>query len=180
MSNYRFQKPPPRPEFGPLPEGDYFFVVSECGEPHYSESGTGNLVLNLKLSIQPEGIPVFANPWARTEESVVQDGRDGIAEFLLCINRAPKDGEEPNWKALVGAKGKCRLTTEKAKQGALAGKDVNKVHYFYTPKLAKEGAAEKPSATQQSFTTSDFQKARAKQQMATAGAGEPEPDDIPY
>jgi hypothetical protein len=173
MSNYRFQKPPPR---GPLPEGDYSFVVTEANEPHTSTKG--NEVLSLQLSIQPSGVPVFANPWAGKDKNG-QD-RDQIAEFLLCVNRAPKDGEEPNWKTLVGAKGKCRLTTEKAQQGALAGKEVNKIHYFYTPKQVKEGAAASPAATQQSFTTSDFQKARAKQQLATAGAGEPEPDDIPY
>ena len=178
MSNYRFQKPPPRPEFGPLPEGDYSFVVTEADESYMSEKG--NEVLPLKLAIQPNGVPVFANPWARTEKSAIQDGRDQIAEFLLCVNRVPKEGEEPNWKGLIGAKGKCRLTTEKAQQGALAGKEVNKVHYFYTPKQADAGkAADKPSATQQNFTSSEFQKAR-QQQMATAGAGEPEPDDIPY
>jgi hypothetical protein len=176
MSNYRFQKPPPRPEFGPLPEGDYSFVVTEANEPHTSSKG--NEVLSLQLAIQPSGVPVFANPWAGKDKNG-QD-RDQIAEFLLCVNRAPKDGEEPNWKGLVGAKGKCRLTTEKAQQGAMAGKDVNKVHYFYTPKQADAGKpAASKQATQQSFTSSEFQKAR-QQQLTTAGAGEPEPDEIPY
>lgn len=176
MSNYRFQKPAPRPEFEPLPRGDYTFVVTEANEPYTSSKG--NEVLPLKLAIQPSGTPVFANPWMGTDKN--GEKRDQIAEFLLCINRPPKEGEEPNWQGLAGAKGKCRLTTEIAQQGALAGKEVNKVHYFYTPKQAdtSKPVASK-EATQQSFSTSEFQKARAKQ-LTTAGAGEPEPDDIPY
>ena len=171
MSDYRFNDPPPRPAFGPKPEGDYFFMVASIDEPYRSKSG--NLVLPVKLSILPDGETVFANPWAGTDKN--GEKRDQIAEFLICINRAPSKGQEPDWNALAGAKGKCRLTIEIAQQGTLAGKEVNKVHYFYTPK-----ASQAPSA--KSFPRDEFEKAH-KKQLTKAGntvAAEPEPDDIPY
>jgi hypothetical protein len=168
MSDYRFNEPPPRPEFGPLPEGDYSFVVAESDEP--TKNAKGNLVMRLRLSIQPSGTPVFANPWAGVDKNGQK--RDQIAEFLICVNRAPKPGQEPNWN-LVGAKGKCRLTTEVAQLGALAGKEVNKVHYFYTPKAAGKPQEEKQTI----FSQSEFQKARQQQRTS---AGEPEPSEIPY
>jgi hypothetical protein len=75
---------------------------------------------------------VFANPWAGTTKD--GEARDGIAEFLLSVNRAPKVGEEPDWKRLVGAKGRCRLKVEVAQVGALAGSQVNRVAYFHAPR----------------------------------------------
>lgn len=169
---YQFNEPPPRPESGPLPEGDYSFVVAESDEP--TKNAKGNWVMRLRLSIQPSGQTVFANPWAGVDKN--GEKRDQIAEFLICVNRAPKPGQEPNWN-LVGAKGKCRLTTEIAQLGALAGKEVNKVHYFYTPKAAGNGKPQEEKQT--TFSQTEFQKAR-QQQMAKAGQGEPEPDNIPY
>jgi hypothetical protein len=132
MSAYRYKEPPPRGQIasGALPENDYDFVVVSCGEPY--ESKAGNLVLPVELTIQPHGVRVFANPWTGVTKD--REERDGIAEFLLCINRAPKVGEEPNWAALVGAKGRCRLRVEIAQMGAMAGSPVNKVAYFHAPK----------------------------------------------
>lgn len=169
--SYQFDEPPPRPEFGPLPDGDYSFVVTEVSEP--AKNKNGNWVMRLKLTIQPDGHTVFANPWAGVDKN--GERRDQIAEFLLCTNRAPKKGENPNWN-LTGAKGRCRLTTEVAQMGSMAGKEVNKVHYFYTPKAAGNG---KPQEEKQSYSQSEFQKAR-QQQRTSAGAAEPEPDQIPY
>jgi hypothetical protein len=132
MSEYRFKDPPPRGQIttGPLPESDYDFVVASVAEPY--ESKAGNLVLPLELTIQPHGIRVFANPWAGTTRD--GEARDGIAEFLLSVNRAPKVGEEPDWKRLIGAKGRCRLKVEVAQVGALAGSPVNRVAYFHAPR----------------------------------------------
>ena len=115
--------------FGALPEGDYAFTVSSADAPYYKNQ---HWILAVKLSIQPQGIPVFANPWTGT--TTAGEERDGIAEFLLAVNRAPAPGEEPRWDRLVGARGKCRLKVEIAQMGALAGKEVNKVHSFHRPK----------------------------------------------
>jgi hypothetical protein len=170
-STYRFHQPAPRPTLGPLPDGDYNFIVAACDRPGIKASG--NLVLAVKLSIQPEGIPVFANPWARTDQSLTQDGRDDIAVFLLCINRAPRDGEEPDWDSLVGARGKCHLKQEEAKMGALAGKMVNKVAWFHVPKQIGPQAQ-----APQNVSKSQFDQAR---QQAAKNAGlEHEPTDIPF
>lgn len=169
MSTYRFQKPPPRPAFGPLAEGDYQFVVAECDEPY--ESKAGNQVLPVKLTIQPDGTPVFDNPWAGTDKNGAE--RDGIAEFLLAVNRAPKPGQEPNWRSVVGAKGKCHLKVVIAEQGNLAGKEVNKVAWYFVPKQVG------PTTEQQTYTEPEAKKAAQAVQTA-AGGDEMEPDDIPF
>lgn len=176
MSDYRFQDPPKRAAFGPMPEGDYFFIVSEIDEPYRSKAG--NLVLPVKLSILPEGVPVFANPWMGTDKH--DEPHDQIAEFLICINRAPARGEEPDWQRCVGARGKCRLKLEIAQQGTLAGKEVNKVDYFYTVKeLASQPATAKAPA-RQNVSAGEFERARQAQTRAAGGHAEPEPDDLSY
>jgi hypothetical protein len=173
MDRYLYEDPPEIAMRELLPEGDYSFVVAAADKP--SRNDNGNWVLHLKLSIQPNGTPVWANPWAGTDR--LGERRDGIAEFLNCVNRKPNKGQEPDWDSLVGAKGKCRIVQrEEKREGAYKGKLRNEVHYFYTPKAVKTGAPQEEK--QQSFSQSDFQKAR-KQQQVSAG-GEPEPDSIPY
>jgi hypothetical protein len=172
MSNYRYRGEPEQRVFGALPEGDYMFVVAEIDEP-YTNPKSGNDVLPVKLSIQPQGVPVFANPWCGTDKN--GEDRDGIAEFLLAVNRAPKIGEEPDWKRLVGAKGKCRLKVEIAAQGSLAGKEVNKVAWFMRPKQV--GPSAEP--TKQSYSPAEVNKA-AKAAQAAAGGDDLAPDDIPF
>jgi len=172
MSNYRYKGEPEQRVFGALPEGDYQFVVAEIDEP-YTNPRSGNDVLPVKLSIQPQGVPVFANPWCGTDKN--GEDRDGIAEFLLAVNRAPKIGEEPDWKRLVGAKGKCRLKVEIAAQGSLAGKEVNKVAWFHRPKQVGPGAEQPPS----SYSPAEVNQA-AKAAQAATGGDDLEPDDIPF
>jgi hypothetical protein len=172
MSNYRYRGEPEQRVFGPLPEGDYQFVVAEIDEP-YTNPKSGNDVLPVKLSIQPQGVPVFANPWAGTDKN--GEDRDGIAEFLLAINRAPKIGEEPDWQRLVGAKGKCRLKVEIAAQGSLAGKEVNKVAWFHRPKQVGPSTEQPPP----SYSKPEVEKA-AKATQVAAGGDDVEPDDIPF
>lgn len=170
MSSYRYQEPSVR-AFSVLPIGDYQAVITEAEEPYEKN---GKQILYIKLAIQPSGHSVFYYPWAGKDKN--GDYRDNIGELLLAVNRAPAAGEEPNWKALVGAKCKVRLKVEPDQNGA----DRNVIHYVYTPKKADTGKpAASPNASQQSLPIEEFQKARAKQ-IATAGAGEPEPDDIPY
>src|SRR5258707_10403390 len=152
MSNYRYQGEPEQRVFGALREGDYQFVVAEIDEP-YTNPKSGNDVLPVKLSIQPQGVPVFANPWCGTD----------------------KIGEEPDWKRLVGAKGKCRLKVEIASQGSLAGKEVNKVAWFHRPKQVGPTAEQPPP----SYSEPEVKKA-AKAAQAAAGGDDLAPDDIPF
>lgn len=168
---YSYSQSSPQ-SFGPLPAGDYQFTVTECGEPDLKESG--NWVLAVRLAVGPEGATVFDNPWARSEKSATQDGRDGIAQFLESINMAPARGKDPNWKACVGKKGKLKLKIEKANQGKLAGQDVNKVSFYFAP--TKAGAS---GMEGQSMDASEFQKARKAQEKTMQG-GEPEAQDLPY
>ena len=115
--------------FGPLPAGDYNFNVASIDAPYFKND---KWILPLKITIQPQGITVFANPWAGTNS--YGEERDGIAEFLLSINRVPAVGQEPQWGKMVGARGRCRLKLEIAQKGVLTGKDVNKVAWFHAPK----------------------------------------------
>jgi hypothetical protein len=143
-------------------------------DPPYEKNN--KLVMSVKLTILPDQVPVFANPWCGEDRN--GDQHDQIAEFLLCINRVPKIGTEPNWAKLVGARGRCRLTTEVAQQGNLAGKEVNKVHYWIRPKEVGP-ITEKPP---RSFTKEEVES----QRKATAKKAERDPDlddapdDIPY
>jgi hypothetical protein len=171
MSEYRFKEPPPAPAFGPLPEGDYIATVTECGEP-YVNPKSGNYVLAVTLAVGPEGVPVFFNPWAGTDSN--GNERDGIADMLVALNRAPKPGQEPNWKRVVGAKAKCKIKIEIAQQGKLAGKPVNKVAYFYRPREIGPTAQQEP----QTYSEAEVKKA-AKEQAKKAGFEE-EPEDIPF
>lgn len=168
-SSYKYRGAPETRAFGPLPQGDYSFVVTGTDAPYYKND---KWILALKLTIQPQGIPVFANPWSGIDKN--GEDRDGIAEFLLAINRTPAPGDEPEWGRLIGAKGKCRLKVEIAQAGALEGKEVNKVAFFYRPKtldLAKPSPAKpsvaEPSTAQRSPTPKDPDL-------------DVEPDDIPF
>jgi len=154
---YKFQGGEQGKAFGPLPPGDYLFTVAECGEPYYKND---KWILAVRLAIQPGGEAVFANPWSG--ETKDGEARDGIGDFLLAVNRAPKLGAEPDWKKVVGARGKCRLKTEVAQAGALEGKEVNKVAFFHQPKEL-EVRADLPEKLQ-----------KMKQ------AAEEEPQDIPF
>jgi len=111
-----------------LPPGDYFFTVSECLAPYLNSNE--NWVL--KISIVCEGVTILAAPWSRSDHSQTQDNRDGIGEFLLCVNRAPVHaGEVVDWKKVIGAKGKCKLRQRE-------GTDFNEVQFFYRPKEIKQ------------------------------------------
>lgn len=160
--SYKYHGEPESKAFGPLPTGDYSFVVSGSDEPYQKN---GHWILPVKLTIQPSDLTVFANPWSGMTTS--GEARDGIAEFLLAINRAPEVGEEPNWTKLAGARGKCRLKVEVAAKGALAGQEVNKVAYFYRPKELKPSSAAAPKQEQQRQKTND-------------PVLDHEPDDIPF
>jgi hypothetical protein len=172
MSSYIYRGEPEQRVFGALPEGDYAYVVADCGEPYQKDSG--NWVLSVKLAIQPSGVPVFANPWA----GVTKDGeeRDGIGEFLLSCSRAPKPGTEPDWKRVVGARGRCRLKVEVAQMGALAGKEVSKVAFFHRPKQV--GPAAEP--TKQSYSPDEVKGSMEDQRRRSAGPDDLEPSDIPF
>jgi hypothetical protein len=163
--SYKFGGGEERKAFGPLPAGDYAFRVMECGEPY--QKTNGNWVLSVRLFIQPGGETVFASPWSGTDKNGEQ--RDGIGDFLLAVNRAPARGSEPNWKRVVDARGKCRLKVEVAQQGALAGKEVNKVAFFHRPHKLEEP---------QSVSQEEFNKQRQRAQKDPDL--DVEPDDIPF
>src|SRR5262245_58194880 len=168
-NSYKFGGGEERKAFGPLPPGDYSFSVTECGEPYQKD--TGNWVLQVRLSIQPGGETVFATPWSGVDRN--GEERDGIGEFLLAVNRAPKVGDEPQWRKVVGVKGRVRLKIETATQGALAGKEVNKVVFFHKPKEIKQ--------PHPSFTEAEIEKSQtAIAKVLGIEADEVEPDDIPF
>jgi hypothetical protein len=176
MSNYRYKGTPEERVFGALPAGDYNYVVSEAHEPYTSKNG--NEVLKVRLSVGSTGATVWAHPWCGVDKNGEQ--RDGIAEFLASCNRLPRIGEEPDWRRLHGARGRCRLKVEIAALGALAGKEVNAVDRFYRPKEVGP-AAEGP---RQNFSK---QEVAAGQGQAERRAGKPRdpeldaaPEDIPF
>jgi len=144
---------------GPLPEGDYQFEVADYQEPY--QKANGNWVLKMRLTIQ--GQVIFDQPWSG--ETSQGEPRDGIGEFLICVNRSPRNkGDGPDWRKVLGARGKCRLKVEVAQMGSLAGKEVNRVAYYYRPKELEVPLSEHlPSKLQQ-----------AKEQAAE------EPDDLPF
>jgi hypothetical protein len=177
MSNYIYRGEPEQRVFGALPEGDYNYVVSECSEPYQKDNG--NWVLAVRLAIQPSGTTVFSNPWTGTDKNGQE--RDGIAEFLVSCNRAPKLGTEPDWAKIVGARGRCRLKVEIAQMGQLAGKEVNKVGWFHAPKQVGPNAEQAP---RQSYSQEEYNQAGAEAVKKAGGPVrpdlEPEPDDIPF
>jgi hypothetical protein len=176
MSSYRYSEPTDI-AFSPLPEGEYAFIVEEAGEPYKSDKG--NLVLALKLLVGPEQVPVFDNPSQGTGK---KGPYDSIARFLKAVGRAPAPGTEPNWKRLVGAKGRAHIKIEIAQQGKLAGKEVNKVGwYIYADSIRQTKDSTQPPARQ------NFSPAEVKQSQDAvnkAAGHDPdldvEPDDIPF
>jgi hypothetical protein len=175
MSSYIYHGEPGSRVFGVLPDDDYSYIVAECGTPYQKD--TGNFVLGIKLAIQPSGAIVWANPWTGIDRNGEQ--RDGIAEFLISCNRAPKPGTEPDWKRVVGASGRLRLKTEVAKQGSLAGKEVNRVAWFHAPKQVGPSA----DSPRQSYSEEEFGKASAETVKKVGGKGadlDVGPDDIPF
>jgi hypothetical protein len=172
--SYIYRGEPESRVFRPLPQGDYSFVVSIADAPYFKND---KWILAVKLTIQPQGIPIFANAWSGVDRN--GEDRDGIAEFLLAVNRAPAPGDEPEWGRLIGAKGKCRLKVEIAGQGALAGQEVNRVVFFHRPKQV--GPTSDP--LKQSFTEAELKQSQAAIGKTLAGK-DPDldvaPDDIPF
>lgn len=168
--HYVYKGAPPERILGAIPEGDYDFIVAQCDPPYWKND---KWILAVKLIIEPSKAYVFANPWSGT--TVSGEERDGIGDFLLSCNRAPKPGTRPNWPAVIGARGRCRLKVEIAQMGALAGKEVNRVAYWYRPKELGPTAEQAP----QTYTESEVKKA-AKTVQAKAQPGDTEPDDIPF
>ena len=164
MSSYRYQTPTPR-TFNVLPAGDYQAVITEAKEPYEKND---KQILYVEFAVQPTGHMVFYRAW--TGKTKAGEYRDNIGELLLAANRAPALGQEPNWAKLKGAKVKVRLKVEPDQNG----EERNVIHWVYTPKQAG-----KPAAKPESVSTSEFLKARAKQEIASGG-GEPEQDDLPY
>lgn len=165
---YRFNAEPAQPTFSLLPAGDYSFVVTECGDPVFKED-TKNWVLAVRLAVGPEKVPVFDNPWARSEQSEKQDGRDGIAQFLMAINMAPAAGKDPDWKGCIGKKGTCKIKIENDQNGT----PRNKIAFYFAPKQAG-------GMSGQSVSAGEFQKARAAQAAKMQGGAQPEEDKLPY
>ena len=142
--------------------------MSECGQPYEKNN---KIIVEVRLSIQPDGVPVWAHPWAGRDKN--GNDRDGVAEFLISCNRAPKENEDVDWDEVPGARGRCHLKQEEAQIGALKGKMVNKIGWFIAPKQIG------PSANKQSVSKSEFEKARQKQVEASGGEAD-ETDDMPY
>ena len=170
MSSYRYSEPE-EIAFGPIPEGDYSFVVKEASEPYQSDKG--NLVLALTLLVGPDQAQVFDNPSQGTGK---KGPYDSIARFLKAVGRAPTAGTEPNWKRLVGAKGRCHIKHEVAQMGKLSGKTVSKVaYYIYADDMKQPIAA-------QSFTPAEVKQ--SQDAINKAAGHDPdldvEPDDIPF
>jgi hypothetical protein len=145
---------PVQPNFGPLPEGQYSFIVTDIPSEPYT-SRNGNVVLPVKLAIGPNKVPLYDNPSAGKTSKGNQ--YDIIAAFLKCINRNPGDGQTANLSKqnLIGARGELMLKIEIAKEGTLIGKPVNKVDYYIWNK--EPGAA-----------------------LVPAKQGHVDPDDIPF
>lgn len=162
---YIYRGAPETRVFGALPAGDYSFVITAAEAPYFKNN---KWIVAVKLTIQPQGVPVFANPW--TGKTKDGEERDGIGELLLAVNRAPTPGNEPEWGRLIGAKGKCRLKVEIAQLGALEGKEVNKVSFWHVPK--------------QVGPTEGLSRSGQAQPSQSAGPVGPdlnvEPDDIPF
>jgi hypothetical protein len=156
---YIFRGAPEERVFGALPAGDYSFLIVEADEPYRKED---KWVMKVRMQIEPSGQTVFYRPWTGTDRN--GEERDGIADLLIAVNRRPEPGHEPNWSKLVGAKGRCRLKVEIAKQGSLAGKEVNAVHYLHRPKELEP----------ERYSAQEFDAAKAK-------FAPPEPDDdLPF
>lgn len=158
---YRFKKPPPRPTSDLLPAGDYAFTVMEAGEPY--QKNNGHWVISLRLAVGPTKVSVFYSPWSGLDRN--GEERDQIAEFLIAVNREPKEGERPNWQGLVGARGNAKFKVGRDNKGI----ERNEVHYVLTPKPLSTSSAE-------------FEGLKEQQRKASEGEAkdQPEADDIPY
>ena len=166
---YKYKGAPEARALGPLPEGDYSFVVAQADRPYWKND---KWILAVKLIVEPSGLWVFANPWTGTDKN--GEDRDGIADFLLAVNRVPALNSEPDWKAIIGARGKCRLKIEIAQAGALEGKEVNKVAFFHRPKEIKAS----------NVSPEEYKRLHEEQRQRAAAldrsALTPDPDDIPF
>lgn len=132
MSDDYVYQEPKQPDFGPLPPGDYPFTVAEVQPTYISEAG--NFVLPVRLAVGDQGVPVFDSPSAGASSKI--GPYDRIAAFLKCINKHVAPGQKPDLSNanLKGARGYLRLKVEIAQQGQLAGKPVNRVHYYILDK----------------------------------------------
>ena len=115
-----------------LPEGDYDFIVTafERGRHNGSEKlpACNKAVLSLTIDV-PEGTTTIRHNLflhSRTEGM--------ISAFLIGIGQK-KHGEatKPNWRAIVGAKGKAKVIIRKWKGDDGIERTNNEVKKFYEP-----------------------------------------------
>jgi hypothetical protein len=191
-NSYKFgggtQKPLGAAVSGVLPEGDYTFTVLECTEPYLNDNG--RWVLKVKLSIPPDDHWVWAAPWSG--ETDAHEERDGIGDFLLAVNRATAVGKEPDYRRVIGAKGRCRLKLGKDNKD----RERNEVAYFHTPKEVGTSASafdlssgrksvEPPKQERRPKTYSQEERNEAQRVAEKNARGkDPDldtaPDDIPF
>lgn len=123
MTNrYKYSEPEAASTFSVLPPGEYNFQILNVESPYTKDNG--NIVLTVKLNVD-KNTHVYDRPWCGKDKN--DKFTDKIAQLLKAVNRAPAVGQEPDWRKLVGAKGRVVV-----KVGSWEGRERNEVdHYVF-------------------------------------------------
>jgi hypothetical protein len=158
---------------GPLPEGDYSFVIEDFDMP-YEKAESGNWVWPVRIKILPSNKIIYDYPWQGTDKT--GNDRDGIGDLLLAVNRAPAQGKEPDWNSIRGARGTVTLKIEISQSGKLAGQEINRVKYYHKPKPLDMQAENRMQFKKEEVYPPKVEPPKPKAVPPSAD----EPDDIPF
>jgi hypothetical protein len=143
-------------EFTVLEPGDYNFTVEGFTRKRFNGSdkmcACNQVVLKLRIDC-PEGVTVEDNLFLnrKTEWKVSQ--------FFLAIGqKQPGVPLRPNWDALPGSRGRCKLYIDKWKGNDGREFESNKVEKYYAPGAAPAQQSA-PAPQQQSYQASAQQSA---------------------
>lgn len=122
-------------EFIVLPAGDYDFEV--VGFERGRHDGSDKLppcnkaVLSLKLTGEGGSTTIKHNLFLHTKTEGM------ISQFLICIGQK-KHGEptRPNWNAMVGARGRAKVSIRTWKGNDGTDNQSNQIKKFYEPESA--------------------------------------------
>lgn len=149
-------------EYPILEAGDYNFTVEGFTRKRFNGSdkmcACNQVVLKLRIDC-PEGVTVEDNLFLnrKTEWKVSQ--------FFLAIGqKQPGVPLRPNWDALPGSRGRCKLYIDKWKGRDGRDFETNKVDKYYAP-----GAGSPVQQTQQAAPAAQSAPAQQSYQQQTMG-----------
>lgn len=118
-----------------LPDGDYDFTIVNFERDRFAGSEKMPACNKANVTIRIEAAQGTAN--INHSFFMLKRNEWQLGEFFLCIGlKKPGEPLKPNWSAVIGAKGRCKVGKR-----TYNGKEYNEIKKFYAPAPAKSNTS---------------------------------------